>query len=95
MPYPLADMALNDGKLAEASLLGEGWGESGFHAGRGGPIGWIRYEPSAHICSKATAVKRSFQTHEVPMRLRRGDSERFEWHANCLGKPVEDILRPR
>jgi hypothetical protein len=29
-PYPLADMATFDGKLAKASLLGEGLGEGGF-----------------------------------------------------------------
>jgi hypothetical protein len=29
-PYPLADMATLSGKLAKASLLGEGWGEGVF-----------------------------------------------------------------
>jgi hypothetical protein len=32
LPYPLADTALNDGKLGKARLLGEGWGEGVFRA---------------------------------------------------------------
>ena len=35
-PHPLADAATLKGKLAKASLMGEGWGEGGFAKHRPG-----------------------------------------------------------